>query len=137
MSKNKDTIFALGTPTGKSAIAVFRISGKNTAKLAKKILLRPELNHKRAFISYVISPEGQKIDNTISTFFKGPKSYKGSQGYDPSVRPRTAVFKEDVENIIEETSWRRHPGGLWGLGWPCQGLPGDLAGQGRSGARKC
>ena len=78
MSKNKDTIFALGTPTGKSAIAVFRISGKNTAKLAKKILLRPELNHKRAFISYVISPEGQKIDNTISTryqlFLKGPKA---------------------------------------------------------------
>ena len=77
MIKNKDTIFALGTPTGKSAIAVFRISGKNTSKLAKKILLRPKLNHKRAFLSYVVSSEGQKIDNTISTFFKGPKSYTG------------------------------------------------------------
>ena len=33
----KDTIFALSTPGGKSAIAVFRISGLKSHKIIKKI----------------------------------------------------------------------------------------------------
>ena len=37
MSKYKDTIYALSTPTGKSAIAVFRISGDQSLNILKKI----------------------------------------------------------------------------------------------------
>ena len=37
MSKYKDTIYALSTPTGKSAIAVIRISGDQSLNILKKI----------------------------------------------------------------------------------------------------
>ena len=37
MNGSKDTIFALSTAAGKAAIAVFRISGKDTFKILKKI----------------------------------------------------------------------------------------------------
>jgi len=37
MNKRKDTIFALATPTGKSAIAVIRISGSLALNVVKKI----------------------------------------------------------------------------------------------------
>ena len=37
MSKNTDTIFALSTPSGKSALAVIRISGKNAFSVINKI----------------------------------------------------------------------------------------------------
>ena len=37
MSKYKDTIYALSTPTGKSAIAVFRVSGDQSLNILKKI----------------------------------------------------------------------------------------------------
>ena len=39
MSKYKDTIYALSTPTGKSAIAVIRISGDKSLKTLKRILI--------------------------------------------------------------------------------------------------
>ena len=37
MSKYKDTIYALSTPTGRSAIAVIRISGDQSLNTLKKI----------------------------------------------------------------------------------------------------
>ena len=37
MNKRKDTIFALATPTGKSAIAVIRISGADAIDVINKI----------------------------------------------------------------------------------------------------
>jgi tRNA U34 5-carboxymethylaminomethyl modifying GTPase MnmE/TrmE len=37
MSKYKDTIYALSTPTGKSALAVIRISGDQSLNILKKI----------------------------------------------------------------------------------------------------
>ena len=37
MSKNNDTIYALSTPPGKSAIAVIRVSGTGAIKALKKI----------------------------------------------------------------------------------------------------
>ena len=37
MSKYKDTIYAPATPTGKSAIAVIRVSGRDVLKILKKI----------------------------------------------------------------------------------------------------
>ena len=39
MSKYNDTIYALSTPTGKSAIALLRVSGKDSLRILKKILL--------------------------------------------------------------------------------------------------
>ena len=37
MSKYSDTIYALSTPPGKSAIAVIRVSGKKALKVFKQI----------------------------------------------------------------------------------------------------
>ncbi len=37
MSKYKDTIYALSTPTGKSAIALIRMCGDNSLKTIKKL----------------------------------------------------------------------------------------------------
>ena len=54
MSKYKDTIYALSTPTGKSAIAVIRISGKQSLNILKKIFtlcspLVVEAHHRMRF----------------------------------------------------------------------------------------
>ena len=37
MSKQNDTIYALSTPTGKSALAVIRVSGENVKKIITKL----------------------------------------------------------------------------------------------------
>jgi len=37
MSKYTDTIYAPSTPTGRSAIAIIRVSGKNSKKILKQI----------------------------------------------------------------------------------------------------
>ena len=37
MNKRKDTIFAMGTPSGKSAIAVIRISGQRSFDIINRV----------------------------------------------------------------------------------------------------
>ena len=44
MTRYKDTIYALSTPTGRSAIAVIRISGDQSLKTLKKISYQTKQN---------------------------------------------------------------------------------------------
>ena len=53
MSKNTDTIFALATPSGKSALAVVRISGKNAFSIVNEISSNMPTVEKKAFINKI------------------------------------------------------------------------------------
>ena len=74
MIKNKDTIFALGTPTGKSAIAVFRVSGKNIFKLAKKFFYNQNLVTKEHLLVMLSIKKDKKLTTQYQLFLKGRKA---------------------------------------------------------------
>ena len=71
----KDTIVALSSTYGISAIAVIRVSGKNVEKIIKNHL-RNEYKTKKMYYDWFIS-EDKKIDEITWTYHKGPKSYTG------------------------------------------------------------
>ena len=73
----KDTIFALSTPKGKSAIAVFRISGLKSHKIIKKISSNKKTTTNKTLLNYIFSSNKTKIDQTLTTYFKSPKSFTG------------------------------------------------------------
>ena len=72
------TIYALSTGPGISGIAVIRVSGKNTAKVVKKItgdkLPNPREATRRKF-NYINTNE--LIDEGVLLWFPGPNSYTG------------------------------------------------------------
>ena len=69
-------IFALATPTGKAALAVFRISGSVCHEVISKILDKNIAEFNRVFLRKIIH-DGVLVDVSTVVFYKSPKSYTG------------------------------------------------------------
>ena len=76
MKASKDTIFALATQRGKSGIAVFRVSGKGSHKIIKSISSKKKFKTNFATLNDLLDGKSV-VDQTLTTFFKSPKSYTG------------------------------------------------------------
>ena len=91
MTMNYDTICSVSTGSGKSAISIIIISGKNAFKISNKIFK----NYKKIKISKNtdkqvhlgrIIDEKNIIDQVVVTNFNGPKSYTGENIVEISFR---------------------------------------------------
>jgi len=75
-----DTIVALATPPGVSALAVVRISGPGAIDVIRKLCpqLSADADHGRPHLTRVIDPEtGNQLDRSLVTLFRAPASYTG------------------------------------------------------------
>lgn len=90
---DSDTIFALATPPGRSALAVFRISGRDAGVVLERLTgsalppsrmasLRPLYDH----------VSGERVDQAIVTYFRGPASYTGEDLVELSVHGGRGVI---------------------------------------------
>jgi tRNA modification GTPase len=76
MARNTDTIAALATPSGTSALAIIRISGPDSRRLAADILGRAP-QARLATHGDIADRAGSVVDDVVATFFEGPSSYTG------------------------------------------------------------
>jgi tRNA modification GTPase len=76
MSITSDTIAALATPVGTSAIAVVRASGPQTADLVRAIFSRTPPPRLAQHADYR-DRAGGLVDDVLFTFFAGPNSFTG------------------------------------------------------------
>ena len=99
MSKHNDTIYALSTPQGKSAIALIRITGKNSQKILKKIssLKRPAPNKTNITL---LKFKKTLIDQVIITHFQSPKSYTGEDMIEINCHGSQAIIKK-ISNTLD------------------------------------
>lgn len=78
MLRFDDTIVAPATPPFPSAIAIIRISGKDTLSILKRLTNTDfELPGKIKFVRVYGQDGSEIIDEGMAVFFKGPKSYTG------------------------------------------------------------
>ena len=82
----KDTIFALATPQGRSAIALFRISGKDSHNIIKKIssLKKTEINKPLLRIIHDQKKIGNRPNSDYA--FQEPKKFYGRK-YGRNIMP--------------------------------------------------
>ena len=99
MMKYKKTIFALSTPSGKSAIAIIRISGTNAFQIIKKISTNMPEKPNKATLNNIINKKKEIIDQTITIFYKSPKSYTGEDMIEISAHGGYAVIKKLLEEL--------------------------------------
>ena len=76
MSKYSDTIYALSTPLGKSAIAVIRVSGKKVLKIYKQITKKIKITPNKTNLVYLTN-KNTLIDQALVIYFKSPNSFTG------------------------------------------------------------
>lgn len=89
---DQDTIFSLATPPGRSALAIFRISGSATAQALSDLTGRPLPDVRRASVRRLVDGHGEAIDSAVVTFFRGPKSYTGEDLAELSVHGGLSII---------------------------------------------
>ena len=88
-----DTIFALATPPGRSALAVFRISGRRAGEALDALTRRNRPEPRVATLRSIFHPgSGEKIDEIVATFFRGPASFTGDDLVELSVHGSRGVI---------------------------------------------
>lgn len=93
MVNDKDTICAIATPPGQGGIGIVRVSGKNAARVLKKVW-RGKVpvaqfgSHKMYFGSV------KDIDTALAVIMKGPRSYTGEDVVEISSHGGPAVLEQ-------------------------------------------
>jgi tRNA modification GTPase len=72
-----DTICAISTPPGESALAIVRMSGKNAINIIEKLFRGVKLTDRKASIGQIVDSDGDRVDEAVTIWYKGPKSYTG------------------------------------------------------------
>ena len=101
MSKYYDTIYALSTSTGRSAIDIIRVSGNKSLTILKKISSIVQIKENRANIVY-LKFKKEIIDQVILTYFKAPKSFTGQEMLEINCHGSPAVVKKisDILSVL-------------------------------------
>jgi tRNA modification GTPase len=104
-----DTITALSTAAGKSAIAVIRLSGENAFEIINKVFQTKSSTDKQVKYGYIIDGT-EKIDEVICTFFKAPYTCTGEDLVEISVHGNPIII-DKVLNLLYKTGARPAEGG--------------------------
>src|SRR5882762_5739940 len=99
MPRLQDTIAALATPVGISAIAVVRVSGPDAERLTREIFAETPLPRTVRHVDYR-DGAGQLLDDVLLTFFRGPRSYTGEDGFEVSCHGNPFIAKKILEDLF-------------------------------------
>jgi tRNA modification GTPase len=101
--RDEDTIAALSTPVGKGGIAIIRISGSKSKRIAKKIykgqIIEKRVNYGTLYLNK------KPIDNIILLYHKKPKSYTGEDIIEIHTHG-SMVLVEEVLNFLYKNGIR-------------------------------
>ena len=88
-----DTIFALSTPPGRSALAVIRLSG-SLVRTVLETFCRGVPEPRRAVLRRIVDPaDGALLDEALILFFAGPRSETGEDMAELQVHGGRAVIQ--------------------------------------------
>jgi tRNA modification GTPase len=95
----KDTIIALATPAGTSAIAALRVSGKAVQAICKEVLPGFKMQPRMASLIKAKSPA--VIDELLAIYFPAPNSYTGEDVLELYPHGNPFIVRKLVEAICK------------------------------------
>ena len=110
----EDTIVAIASPPGQGAVSLIRISGIESAKIAKivfkgnksKLTMTPRVQQ----FGSIINSKKDKLDSVLMTFFQGPDSYTGEDTVEISCHGGMLVTQTVLDVIIDAGARLAEPG---------------------------
>jgi tRNA modification GTPase len=108
-----DTIVALATAPGRAALAVVRVSGRETRRLIaalspEELPEEPEPRH--AYLVAIVDAAGEPIDRGLVTFFAAPFSYTGEDAAEISVHGAPRVVDRLLSALTRAGARLARPG---------------------------
>lgn len=107
----EDTIVALSTAPGRSAIAVVRLSGPTAFAVAGRVVTPWPLSPRQSTLCQARDPEDHSVvDRLIVTTFAGPRSYTGEDTVEFSTHGGYAVPEALVRTLLSAGARQALPG---------------------------
>jgi len=112
MTKKRDTIAAIATPYGESAIGIVRMSGPDVLPILKRVFqgrsqtLKPRYAH----YGFIVDREGQPIDEAVVIYYKAPHSYTGEDMAEINLHGNPLILKRVLQRLLEEGARLAEPG---------------------------
>jgi tRNA modification GTPase len=107
-----DTIAALATPVGRSALALLRVSGPQSGRIlsavARGLPERPE--PRRAYLVTFVDGAGEVLDRGIATLFAAPSSSTGEDAAELSVHGSPVVAGLMLAALVDAGARLARPG---------------------------
>ncbi len=105
------TIAAIATPPGEGGIAIIRISGKSAVHIADQVFSGsvPSYGSHTAHLGHV-TDAGQKIDQALLLFMKGPNSYTGEDTVELQCHGGVVASRKVLEAVLQAGAKAALPG---------------------------
>jgi tRNA modification GTPase len=109
---SSDTIVALATAQGISAIAVVRLSGTDAIRIVNKLFRGNDLEQQPSHTVHygTLHSNGNILDEVVVTLFKGPKSFTRENIAEISCHGSPVVVKEIINTLIANGARLAEPG---------------------------
>jgi len=108
-----DTIVALATPPGVGALAIVRISGKDSVSIVDKIFKGKsklsECDSHTIHYGKIFSSE-ELIDDVLVSIFKNPNSYTGEDSIEISSHGSPQIIQKIIEALLKYNVRNAEPG---------------------------
>lgn len=109
--ENSDTIAALATPSGESAIAMIRVTGPLSERIAKDAFaLTKSPAPRRACHGSYRDISGEVLDDVVYILFCGPKSYTGEDVLEISCHGNPLIATRLLEDMFARGCRQSEPG---------------------------
>jgi tRNA modification GTPase len=96
----EETIVAVSTPLGRSAIGVVRVSGKETLRIVERLFRADKpVEHRRAVLGAWLDESTQPLDEVIVTAYLAPHSYTGEDLVEISGHGNPCVLERVVQSV--------------------------------------
>src|SRR5678815_1998783 len=107
-----DTIVALATPPGISAIGVVRLSGKNAFKIIDQLFPSKKLTDQLSHSLHVgfIQDDDKILDEVVVSIYKNPRSYTGEDLVEVSGHGSPFVLQQIIDACIKNGARLAKPG---------------------------
>jgi len=109
MGRSPDTIAALATPAGASALAVIRITGPDTERLARGLFGSPPPPRAARRGRYA-DRDGVPVDEVVFTFFPEPRSATGEHVLEISCHGNPFIAQRILEDLFARGCRPAEPG---------------------------
>ena len=104
-----DTIAALATPVGTSALAIVRVSGPQVDQLVQAVFHTDPLPRQAARGDYC-DRTGSLVDDVLYTVFRGPNSYTGEDVLEISCHGNPFITRKILDDLLARGCRLAEPG---------------------------
>jgi len=109
MARQNDTIAALATPAGTAALAIIRISGSDTNRLAGDVLGAVPPPRVATHGDYA-DRGGAVVDDVVATLYAGPNSYTGEDSLEISCHGSPFIVQKILADLLSRGCRHARPG---------------------------